>query len=139
VQSFQNTQEPCVVDLLLELADAPDAAVRAAVATALAWVRGDEATRARERVPKFLEDESPRVRRVAALFVGTPLRAPAHVPLLLAALARETDFSAAYALVRSILALDADGGRGRIDKVLETAPPSTRDVVRQALDLHDSR
>jgi hypothetical protein len=113
--------------------------VRAAVATALAWVRGDEAKRARERVPLFLDDPSPRVRRTAALFMGTPLRDPAGVPLLLAALACETDFGVAWALVKSIRDLDPGHGDRRIEEALLAAPPATRDVARKALDLQDGR
>ncbi|MHC4493304.1 MAG: sigma-70 family RNA polymerase sigma factor [Planctomycetota bacterium] len=139
VRSFNGTSDSHVVDLLIELKTGPDPAVRGAVATCLAWVRGTEVKRAHVHLVQLLDDPAPSVRRVAALLVGVPLGDPARVPLLLAKLGQETELLTAYMMIDSILRLEPDRGRSRIESMLQTAPAATRTVVGAALQLHDER
>jgi RNA polymerase sigma-70 factor (ECF subfamily) len=139
VRSFMGARDTRAVDLLIELETSPDAAVRGAVATCLAWVRGKDVKRAHEHLLRLLDDPAPSVRRITASLIGVPLGEVAHVPLLLAALGRETDLLTAYAMIDAVLRLDPDRGRSRIESTLQTAPAATRPVIRSALQLHDER
>jgi hypothetical protein len=121
-----------VVDLVLELARAPEPRLRSSVAAALAWVKGPEAARAHAALLDLLADPAPSVRcAVATLVAHVP---GAHVPRLLDALRAETDVTAAYALVTAILRLDPEGGRARVESLAAARP-----LVEQALRLREAR
>lgn len=132
VRSLKAAMDPRAVDLLVALKESPDATVRQAVATSLAWARGAEATRAHAELLTLLEDPAVGVRRVAAMLVGTPVSDPANLPRLLSTLSREADFSVAWALVRSILDLDPEGGRARIEGLVP-ASGAAATAIRDAL------
>lgn len=138
VRSFDRARDPRVVDLVVELKGSPEALVRNAVATALAWVQGPEAPRARRELLDLLADRAPSVRIVVALLLRVPVADPENVPRLLASLREETDVFAAYAMIEAILGLDPEGGRARIDSTA-AAVPSARPVIEAALQLREGR
>jgi hypothetical protein len=129
VRSFDAARDRRVVDLIVELKGSPEAAVRGAVAAALAWVRGAEAPRARRELPDLLADEARSVRIATALLLAVPVADQENVPRLLAALREETDVTAAYAMVDAVLRLDPGA---RIDS-------ASRPAVAEALRMRAER
>ncbi len=139
VRSFRRARDRRAVDLVVELKKSPEPSVRGAVASALAWVQGAEAPRARRELLDLLSDPAPSVRRDVASLLGVPLKDPENIVRLLAGLRQETDLIAAYAMIDAVLGLDPEGGSARIESARSEAPLATRSVIESALRLRADR
>jgi len=120
INSLWNGNNPDVVKLLISWSRDPAADIRAPSLGALSAVSGKQKPLARAALVARLQDDVAAVRRNAALFLGGETKQPELVEPLLHALSTETDFAAAYAMVRAIKKIDPKTGRSRIDKVVPT-------------------
>ncbi len=118
------------LDLLLRLADHADPSVRAAAIRSLMATGGP---RVADAVVRGLEDEAPVVRWTAAIELEYAVADPAHAAILLDRIPVETHPLAADSMVRAVLALDPEGGAGRIESAVARAPAVVRGIVLVAL------
>ncbi|MEE8105176.1 MAG: sigma-70 family RNA polymerase sigma factor [Planctomycetota bacterium] len=130
INSLWNGNNADVVTLLIAWSRDPAADIRGPALGALSAVSGERKRLARAALVARLRDDVVAVRRNAALFLGNATDQPDLVEPLLDALSTETDFAAAYSMVRAVKKIDPKTGRARIDK----AVPNPNAKVKMAID-----
>ena len=115
-----------------------DSTVRAFAAEGLAWIQGQEQSRAREILRKLVFDTDPLVRQMAAGCLAAIVREPKDADLLARALEVETEALAATEILDAIKALDAAGYRSRLENASKRAKPAILPLIKERLTATNS-